>query len=173
LIRGVFLEDPALYVVQQSRFSETWFHAYFASLSSYLKDYHANGANFEEMVTYVGRTPVDEDHTWLDVAGPEAVRDRARQLHQMDPAILGPLQTGMLFGNDGPDELLARIQCPVHLLAAQFDLGGAMSAQDVQRAVAQMPHSTHAFIENAGHDIHLDQPEAFLRQLKQYLAQIH
>ena len=170
LVQGVFLEDPPLYVVQMPRFNETWFHAYFVSLASYLESYHANGANLEEMVTHVGQTPVDEDHTWLDMAGPEAVRDRAIQLHQMDPAILEPIQTGTLFDGDGPDELLARIQCPVHLLAAQFDLGGAMSAQDVAQAVARLPHSTHAIIEDAGHDIHLDQPQAYLREVKKFLA---
>jgi pimeloyl-ACP methyl ester carboxylesterase len=122
------------------------------------------------MVAYVGQTPVNEDHTWLDVAGREAVRARAMQLHQVDPAILGPIQTGMFFGEDGPDALLRQIRCPAHLLAAQFDLGGALSAQDVARAVAQMPHSTHAVIENAGHDIHLDQPETFLREVKQFLT---
>lgn len=142
------------------------------ALRDYLHQYHANGASLEEMVAYVGQTPVDEEQTWLDVAGPEAVRERAIQLRQVDPAALDPVLAGTLLTPDQPDDLLAQIHCPVHLVAAQSALGGALEPQDVQRAVAQMPHCTHAVIENAGHDIHLDQPEAFVRELKRFLENI-
>jgi pimeloyl-ACP methyl ester carboxylesterase len=170
LIRGAILEDPGLYLLQMPRFSQSWFYTYFVALRDYLGHYHANGASMEEMVTYVGQTPVGEGQTWLDVAGPEAVRERAIQLHQMDPAILDPMLAGVLLAAEEPDELLARIECPIHLVAANSELGGALAAQDVQRAVAQMPHCTHTIIADAGHDIHLDQPQAFLRELKQFLG---
>jgi pimeloyl-ACP methyl ester carboxylesterase len=124
------------------------------------------------MVTYVGQAAVDATHSVLDVAGPEAVRERAIQLHQIDPAVLEPALGGTLLGHDQPDDLLAQIRCPVHLVAAQFALGGAMDAPDVQQAVAQMPHCTHTVIENSGHDIHLDQPETFARELKRFLSKL-
>jgi pimeloyl-ACP methyl ester carboxylesterase len=172
LLRGIFLEDPALYILQMPRLGQTGFYPYFASLRDYLGHYHANGVSLEKMVAYVGQTPVDGERTVLDVAGPEAVRERAIQLHQMDPAVLEPALEGTLFGDDEPDDLLARIHCPVHLVAAQSALGGAMAARDVQRAVAQIPNCTHTIIGNAGHDIHLDQPEAFMHELKQFLMNI-
>jgi pimeloyl-ACP methyl ester carboxylesterase len=35
-----------------------------------------------------------------------------------------------------------------------------------------MPHCTYAIIEHAGHDIHLDQPQAFTRELKRFLTKV-
>lgn len=169
LLRGIILEEPALYILKMPRFGETWFHTYFSGLSAYLQKYQDNGANLDEMLAYVGQAKVDEEQTWLDVVGPEPVRERAIQLHQMDPAILEPILAGTLFGDEEVDNLLMQIRCPVHLIAAQPELGGALEPQDIERAVAHIPHSTHAIIKGAGHDIHLDQPQAFLREIRPFL----
>jgi pimeloyl-ACP methyl ester carboxylesterase len=168
LLRGIFLEDPGFYIMQMPRFGQSVFYPYFVDLFNYLQQYHSNGASLEAMIAYVGRTPVVEEQTWLDVAGPEAVRERAIQLHQLDPAVLDPALAGMLLNGYEPDHLLAQIRCPVHLVAAQV----ALTIQDVERATLQVPHCTHAIIENTGHDIHLDQPEAFMQALKWFLTAI-
>lgn len=170
LLRGIFLEDLPCYILQMPRFGQTAFYTYFTSYRDYLVTYHTVGASLEALEAYLGQMPVDGGQTWLEVAGPEAVRERAIQLHQVDPATLDPALEGVLLGPEEPDALLSQIRCPVHLVAAQSDLGGAMEARDVKRAVSMMPHCTHAVIENAGHDIHLDQPEAFLCELRQFLA---
>jgi pimeloyl-ACP methyl ester carboxylesterase len=57
----------------------------------------------------------------------------------------------------------------VHLIAADYPLGGALPAADLQRAISLMPHSSHAIIRGAGHDIHLDRPDAFVEQLVQFM----
>lgn len=170
LLQGMILEDPGLYILQMPRFGETWFYSYFTALRDYLKRYHSSGANLEEMIAYVGQAHVDEAHTWLDMVGPEAVRERALQLHQMDPAILEPTLTGTLF-DDGEDldQLLAEIRCPAHLIAAQPELGSALEPKDIDRVMASVSGCTHTVIEGAGHDIHLDQPRAFLREIRPFL----
>jgi pimeloyl-ACP methyl ester carboxylesterase len=161
LLGGVFLVDPALYIIQQPRFGQSCFYPYFSGLCDYLKHYHANGASLAAMIDFVGQSSGDEAAaTW----------ERAIQLHQLDPTALDPALAGMLFGSNQPDELLARIQLPVHLIVAQASLGGAMTTQDVQRAISRLPQATYTVIEGAGHDIHLDQPEAFLHELKQFLT---
>ena len=43
----------------------------------------------------------------------------------------------------------------------------------LEQVVAQMPHCTHTVITDAGHDIHLDQLQAFLRELRQFLTAVH
>jgi pimeloyl-ACP methyl ester carboxylesterase len=48
-----------------------------------------------------------------------------------------------------------------------------MEVRALQQAVAQMPHCTRTIIGGAGHDIHLDQPQVFMRQLKQFLTVTH
>lgn len=168
LLQGIFLEDPPLYILQMPHFGQTDFYPYFVELSGYLKQYHASGTSLEDMIAHVGQTPVDGGQTWLDVAGPESVRERALQLHQLDPAVLEPALAGTLLDGQEPDELLAQIRCPVHLVAAQV----ALTVQNVKQAVLQMPHCTHTVIQNTGHDIHLDQPEAFMRELKWFLSVI-
>ncbi|MCA9968724.1 MAG: hypothetical protein KC425_00840 [Anaerolineales bacterium] len=50
----------------------------------------------------------------------------------------------------------------MHLLAARPEPGGALAAQDLQRAAAHLPNCKVAVLEDAGHDIHLDQSGAIL-----------
>lgn len=176
---GMVLVDPAFYVLQMQRFMESVFYAFFSDLRRYLREYHASGRSLEAMEKYVGEAPVDGSRTVLDVAGPDAVHDRALQLHQMDPATLDPVLAAVeprlgptLLGNAQPDELLEQIAIPVHLLSAQYNLGGALQERDVYRAVSHMPHCTYAIVKGAGHDIHLDQPEAFIREVSQFLSSI-
>lgn len=84
LVRGVFLEDPPLYATQFPRFRETGFYHYFVHLSEFLPEHHARGGTLDEMVTYVSQAPVNsEGQTLLEVAGAEAVRERAVQLHNL------------------------------------------------------------------------------------------
>lgn len=168
LVRALFLAEPGFYIVQMPRFGRSVFYPYFAGLRDYLQGYHANGASLENMIAYVGQTPVDEGRNWLDVAGPEPVRARAVQLHQLDPAVLEPVLAGTLLNGAEPDSLLAQIRCPAHLLTAQV----ALTLQDVDRAKAHMRHCTHTVVENAGHDIHLDQSEAFNQELMWFLTMI-
>lgn len=196
LLQGIVLEDPPFYILQMPRFTETGFYPYFVGLRDYLGRYHADGGSLEQLVAYVGQTPVNAEQppssqafnervdiyasqsstsaaqTVLDVSGPDLVRERAIQLHQVDPAVLEPALAGTLLGSDEPDGLLAQVRCPAHLVAAQVALGGAMSEQDVQRAASNMPHCTYAVIEGAGHDIHLDQPEVFARELNRFLEMV-
>ena len=72
----------------------------------------------------------------LEVLGPEMVRQQALQLHRLDPAVLDPAIDGIILGPYEPDDLLRQIRCPVHLLAGQVELGGAMSVRDVQRVIS-------------------------------------
>lgn len=166
LVRGLVLSDPPLYIIQMPRFGQTDFYPYFTHLRDYLSHYHANGASVEDLATDLGQTPVSETQTWLEVAGPDPVRERAIQLDQLDPAALAPALAGTLLEGHEPDDLLGQLRCPVHLIAAR---GGAMTADDIQRAVSKLPHCTQAVIDDAGHDLHLDQPEAFRRQVKRFL----
>lgn len=75
-----------------------------------------------------------------------------------------------MLGRHKPDDLLAQIRCPVHLLAGQSDYGGALEARDVQRAIATLSHCIHTVFEGVGHMIHQERPEAYLQALIQLLG---
>lgn len=165
LLSGVVLEDAGFYILQMPQFADSGFHGYFLSLRKYLDEYHAGGAGLERMVDYVGSSPAGDGRTMLDVVGSAAVEQRALQLHQMDPATLDPALDGTLMDSD-PDELLKHIRCPALILAASP--AAAMTEEDAVRASSNLPGSTYRLIEDSGHDIHLDQPEAFLSELLRF-----
>lgn len=169
LVQGLILVDLPIYLLAPERFRRSAFYPYMAGLAQYLAHHHATGASLAQMVAYVGRSQADGETLVVDVAGPESIHERACQLQQVDPAVLAPLLAGTLLAGHEADELLAQVRCPVHLLAAEAELGGAMEARDIARAVGQMPHCTHTLIKGAGHDIHLAQPDAFVREVKGFL----
>lgn len=169
-VRGIFLEDPPLYITQPSRFQETLFYGFFSMLRGYLLQHHAKGGTLDDLIPFVGQFPVNEKQTMLDVAGPEAVRERAIKLQHVDPAVLDPVIGGVILGTHDPDNLVAQIRCPVHLLAAQAEFGGAMTAQDVERFVSHAPHCTHAVLEGVGHGIHEERPDEYVQALQRFMA---
>ena len=171
-VRGIFLEDPPLYITQPPRLQQTIFYGLFIFLRDALRQHHAHGGTLDEMIPFVSQLPVNEKQTMLEAIGAEAVRARAIELQRMDPAILDPAIDGVLLAGCEPDDLLAQIRCPIHLLAAQVALGGAMDAQDVQRFVAHAPHATYAVLEGVGHGIHEERPAEYVQALRQFMAAV-
>lgn len=171
-VRSIFLEDPPLYLTQPPRLQQTPFYGFFLFLRDSLHQHHARNGTLEEMIGFVSQLPANDKQTMLQVAGAEAVRLRAIELQRMDPAILDPAIDGTILGGREPDQLLAQIRCPIHLLAAQPELGGAMPAQDVQHFVVQVPHCTYAVLDGTGHGIHQERPEAFVDALTRFVAAV-
>lgn len=172
LLAGVILEDAGLYITAESRFQQSWFYPYFEAMRTFLPQYHANGAHLEEMVAYVGDSAVDDGRTWLDVVGPEAVHERALQLHQVDPRVLTPLFEDRLFSKTDPDTLLAKMRGPVHILAAQPEFGSALTPEDIERMRAIQPQATATVVKGAGHDVHLDRPQDFVRDVARFISAV-
>jgi pimeloyl-ACP methyl ester carboxylesterase len=171
-VRGLFLADPPLYITQPPRFQQTMFYGFFLFLRDALRQHHANGGTLEQMIGFVSQMPVNDSQTMLEVAGADAVRLRAIELQRMDPTVLDPAIDGVILGGREPDALLTQIRCPIHLLAAQITLGGAMDAQDVERFAAHAPHATFAVLEDVGHGIHQERPEEFVRSLQQFASAV-
>ena len=169
MVLGAFLEEPPLFIIQTPRLQETLFYALFMTLRQQLRQYHAAGGTLEEMVAQVGQSPANAQQTMLEAFGPALVRQRAMELHHMDPALLDPAIEGSLLGDEDAEALLRQVRGPAHLLAGQAELGGALEAGDVQRALAALPHCTHALFEGAGHPIHREQPEVYLQALQGFV----
>ena len=169
-IRGIFLEDPPLYIVQFPRVKETGFYGLFVSLCDHLKLHHANDGTLDDLIPFVGQMPVNDEQTMIEATGPEMVQQRAVQLHQMDPTVLDVAIDGLLLGQYEVDELLTQVRCPAHLLAGQMEFGGAMDDQDVQRAIKRMPHCTHTVFPETGHMIHMEYAETYLQALLKFIS---
>ncbi len=170
-VRGIFLEDPPLYITQPPRLQQTMFYGFFIFLRDALRRHHASGGTLDEMIAFVSQLPANEKQTMLEAAGAEAVRARAIELQRMDLAVLDPAIDGIILGQHDPDDLLAQVRCPIHLLAAQAEFGGAMDAQDVQRFAAHAPACTYAVLKGAGHGIHVERPAEYVQALQLFMTQ--
>ena len=170
LVQKLFLEEPPLYIIQMPRFKESIFYGYFIALREHLPQHHGADGTLDDMIAYVGAFPVTEEQTMLEIAGLELVRDRAIQIHQMDPTTFDPFIEGIPFGEQDVDDLLIKIRCPVYLMAGQVALGGALATQDVQRAISKLSDCTYTVVEDAGHGIHQERPEEYSQALQQFLS---
>jgi pimeloyl-ACP methyl ester carboxylesterase len=83
----------------------------------------------------------------------------AKTLCMLDPAVLDYHAEGrvdeFLEGFE-LEEMLHNITCPVLLVQANPNLGGMMTDESVDFAMAVLPNATHVLIEETGHDLGLD-----------------
>lgn len=169
-VRSIFLEEPPLFITRLPRFQQTPFYGYFTTLREQLRQHHTNSGTLEEMVALVAQSPANAEQTMLEAAGPEAVRQRAIELHHLDPTVLDVAIAGILLGQDEPEVLLQRARCPAHLLTGQIEFGGAVDAADVQRILAGIPHCTHTPFAQTGHLIHREKPQEYLEALQHFVS---
>ena len=137
-----------------------------------MRRHHANGETLDEMIAVVSQLPANEKQTLLEAAGAEAVQARAIELQQMDPAVLDPAIAGVLLGQHEPDDLPAQVRCPIHLLAAQAEFGGATDVHNRQRFLANAPACSNARLEGTGHGIHEARPAEYVEALQQFMASV-
>lgn len=168
-IRGVLLEDPPMYKALMPAVKSTVFYPTFINLKRNLQAHLESGDSSESWVEQIGLWPYDDKRTLLEAVGPEGVRLRAWQLHQLDPFVLDSVIAGTLTVDFQPDELLPRISCPVHLLAGRYDLGSAMDEADVQRVASLLPRCSYTTFDEVGHRIHQEQPVRYMQELRQFL----
>ena len=157
-VRGVFLEDPPMYTASMPAIKDTATYSLFVSWREILIKHAATGGSADDLLEPI-----------VDTVSPARLHTRAEQLHQLDPQVLDAVIEGTLCAGFNPDEVLARVVCPTHMLAADHDLGGALHEADVQRLVSKMPHCSYAVLEKVGHDIHHEWPGAYMRQLHGFL----
>ncbi len=82
------------------------------------------------------------------------------------------LDNAMWKGRDLPRDL-QNIKCPVLLIHADADHGGAMPEQDIAFFKANCPSATVVRIPEADHGLHMtDQPEIALKHINEFLASV-
>jgi pimeloyl-ACP methyl ester carboxylesterase len=170
LVRALFLEDPPIYTALMPRFKDTIFYAFFNELRNVLRQHIASGASIDDLAQQIASWPVAEGVTLLDQVGEEGVRMQARQFHRFDIHALSSEIVETIWGVEDPDAVLMEVKCPAHLIAGQYDLGGAMDAEDVRRASAAIPDCTRTVLGTVGHGIHADRPGEYVNELRKFLT---
>ena len=172
---GLLLEDPPFYKGQMPVFKETMFYPAFVATQKLLRDHHASGRTIDELARVVGDLPHDPSGhgpSMLEVLGEDMVQIRASTLHRFDPDALDAAVQGTVLGGFDPDVELASIPCSTHLIAGNYELGGALDRADVERVTERIPRSTHVVWDDIGHLIHSERPEAFARELLSLLSAV-
>ncbi|MGD9015396.1 MAG: alpha/beta hydrolase [Candidatus Omnitrophota bacterium] len=96
----------------------------------------------------------------------------AKSLNQLDPEVLTPIIEGSMFEGYNNKQLLPAVSCPVLLVQGNPLLGAAMTDADVQGALSLLPQATHIRIENAGHELHLNQAQSVLRAVTYFIESL-
>lgn len=195
LIKAALLEDPPLFSAEYPRIKQTIADRAFAtSYSAATKDHpddfllywiHGNAKFFRKnvgpgsafLLTQAVRAyrranpgkPLE-----LGLLRDDTVRMLLRGLDQYDPRFGAAFYDGSW--NKGFDHALAlaRIECPVLLMQANFStepdgtLNGAMSKEDADRAMSLLKHGTYLKVD-AGHVVNLDHPDRFIAALNGFL----
>lgn len=171
-VSGIFLEEPPLFSPQQPGLQASLLYGVLMFLRQQLRQYHAGGGTLEEWVASVGQFPENANQTMLEAVGPELVRLRAMELHQMDPTALDSAIELLNRGGGDPDALLRQVCCPAYLMAGQVEFGGALTADDVERFLAGLPSCQHTVFEKTGHILNREKQEAYLQALQKFIADV-
>ena len=169
LVRGVFLEDPPFYTAQMPAFEDRSEYQIFNGLREVLRQHKEAGQSVDALAQLVGTWPIHpmlfDGRSLLDIAGPEVVRARAESLYRMDAEALQPVLDGTQFDGFNPDDALAKIESPVHLLAGAVSLGGAIEQRDVERLASVVRRYTHRMLPGVGHMIHHTAPADYVSEV--------
>jgi pimeloyl-ACP methyl ester carboxylesterase len=99
---------------------------------------------------------------------------RAETITSVAPGVFAELRSAteraLAGGTTDRMALLADIESPALLVHGNPELGSMMLPEDARRFVETIPHGHAVYVPNAGHSIHRDAPEAFLRAVVPFLG---
>lgn len=193
-IRKVLLEDPPLFAAEYPRIKQTVAYRAFRTSASATKDHpedfllywiHGNAGFFRKKVgpgtpfilsqaVKAARRAQPGQPVEIGLVKNDTVRMMLRGLDQYDPRFGAAFYDGTW--NQGFDhaQALARIQCPVLLMHARYEiqadgvLDGALDQSDADRAMTLLKLGQYLKVD-ATHVVNLDKPDAFIGAVRDFL----
>lgn len=161
LVTGLFLEDSPLLVLQDpTRHPDETYRPFFMAFGEARAEMDAETRDLAWLIdrarSFPPLTP-GATATWGEVMPVEAIGGVAEIMAANDPRIVEPavtLPTAEIVASL-PAADLARITCPVHLVAGEWEFGGSLPAEDLERWHELIPHATSEVVEGAGHTVKL------------------
>jgi pimeloyl-ACP methyl ester carboxylesterase len=143
-VRALVLEDPPLgaFSGRPSYDRPAW-----AALIA-MRDLAQAKLPFDEMVRILAERQPD--------LHPADVQWRASRLLELDPDALTTLIENRAIDNFDLTDRLQRVACPTLLLHGNPDLGGALSAAQVDWAQSLLQRGTFVYLPEVGHGLHSD-----------------
>lgn len=144
-----------MYTAQMPTIKETNPYKWFVALRDQLTAHHQSGGRAEDLLEEIGDQRL------------------AQNRHRLDPSTLSAMIEGYAFDGFDPDVDLSKIRCPVHLISANCELGGAMRERDVEKVLQLIPQCSHSRWSDSGHSMHHDFPERFVDELRSFLDRLN
>ena len=165
LVRGLFLEDPPLYFVNDlNPIYRATFEA-MVGIASTLQDGSRSPEHWFQVMAnapdpYSGKPGIE-------TMGAEKIRARLESIGSMKPKVMEDGLAGSLKWDT--DRVLASLDRPVQLITGDPALGAVMTADEVAR-VKQIVRSSRALtLDGVGHLIHDQKPEQWLATLNSWI----
>lgn len=157
-VSKLVLEDPPFFGTNDERFAASDRTVVFTNILNMI-----DAANsVEDLATKI---------RGAEAAGPipPSVLERATSWKQLDPdALRAFIERRNISGYDYVADMQT-LTCPTLLLRADPSIRSAVEGQDVETARQHIRHFNYQMIDGAGHHIHVDQPEAYVKEIRSFL----
>jgi pimeloyl-ACP methyl ester carboxylesterase len=160
LVRAAVLEDPPIGAFSDQPMRERAEYPGFIAT----RDLARAGLPRERLFAMLAERQPDVDAAMLGA--------RTLSLSQMDPDVLTLIVDERAREGYDPLAGLARIACPVLLQQGNVTLGAALEDERAAKARGLLAMGTFERFDNVGHGIHSEQPFAFCRSVREFLARI-
>jgi pimeloyl-ACP methyl ester carboxylesterase len=169
LVAAVFLEDPPLYVVEPSVFTDSGLARGFAVLRDHVERLQAARAPIERYRDLLSASPHPAGDCLGDHLHDDALWSRAEALAQVDPAAITAVLDGSTFVDYEPDRPLHGPALVVH---ADASYDAAFQPEHEIRLHRTSPHAAVIPMPGAGHNIRGDRASRahYLDVLTDFLA---
>ena len=156
LLRGLFLEDPPLFLDDEARREASPISSYFPEMIAGVRLLQARNAS-----------PAEYETLMSEVADPDELAALCVGLSQWDPETMQAAIDGLLWKGFDPTP---RLKCPLTILAAD-PAGGddVFTAEDAERVLAANPQAHIEFAPGASHSVRSTARDVYLSRLKQFL----
>jgi pimeloyl-ACP methyl ester carboxylesterase len=169
-VRAVVLEDPPFETMGAAIIGTAWQHQ-FIGMQSVVRE--ASGdIEIEDRLADVSIPQTDGSSKKLgELRSKASLEWSAQCLKSVDPEVFTPLIQGRWLHGYERSRIFGAIRCPVLLLQADPDSGGALTDADASEAAAAMQRCRHVRLRGTGHQLHRDHLEAFLSCLNDFMSQ--
>ncbi len=152
LVRAFVMEDPPLYA--GDRFKSSSFYEQFVARRTL--------AESNMTVAQIAH----EFSKLLPDAGPDAWRERAECIFQMDHRVWDGVFNGLIATKADSEPMLKSASPPSLLLQAAPEMGGALEDAEAKRALSLLPNARFAKWPDSGHGMHSAFAGRFVKQVE-------
>ncbi|MGE0621581.1 MAG: alpha/beta fold hydrolase [Pseudomonadales bacterium] len=165
LVRGLFLEDPPLYFVND--LNETY-RALFEGTVLMASTLQAGSRSPDDWFEVMAAAPDPySGRPGIETMGAEKIRQRIESIGLMKPKAMTDGLAGSLHWNT--DQVLAGIRCPVTVITGNPALGAVMTGEEVARMQGIVPGMRAIGLNDVGHLIHDQKPDAWLEAVNGWI----